>query len=789
MKKTTTLWRIFFLTLLALTATAQRGYTQEQIEIGEIEFGKTYSLPSNSETTGFFVAPRSGNLTAVYSQRGYCVGLLYGSEDFSEASEIAGWFNTNYMSPAFTYAVEGGKTYYVKAVRWFYDESTSMTLYMEGEVELPFEVSIMSPSTSGRSTFNLTEERDMFVRYTQYVQNPTVIVKYASNGGEQITEDITSYSYIEQDYLFISMRNYLEGLLTDDSSKGIRPGAAFTVSVRAENDKGEYAKGADKDGFFNYSYVCGTLPTTVVTTSIPEQFLSYWPKGDPAGMMSVTYSAPLSTSRRPTATIAMGNIEGTPGVDYYRSNVPVSVDGNTVTVDLTGVRRSIRDILSGGGEYTSMTVQVSGLYDQNNEPVISNLGGYIGSYVVELPYVDLAKGQVNSDWMPAAGSKLDNVSEIEVWITGLNNIGFDGFTFEITNGGQTNKVLVPMEEVKKSEETSDGNEAVFTFSVPEAAKTAESVTVYPTNLVSYDGYEYDIYLTALYNSFALVALSPSQGSEIANLQDQTIQAMFNYIMDYPYMYVEFSLVNASTRQEVISPQAMERDGYNIFTYTVGEKTKLYVNNTYNAVFTAWATEEDYLSGKDPIGKTEAVWYGTSNVYINSDVRLEGITPEAGTDLASSDGLFTMNFDGMVKIDPNSYYTPFMTEPQSFTSLTPVGENQFTNPDDGQTYSREWELRVNPEYIKKSYPEMTLTIIVIDEEGRVLRGNRGQDEDSYFEFSYRNTTSVNDVDIAENGRYTVYTLTGIKVMETAEREDLKNLPAGLYIINGKKVAIR
>ena len=44
-------------------------------------------------------------------------------------------------------------------------------------------------------------------------------------------------------------------------------------------------------------------------------------------------------------------------------------------------------------------------------------------------------------------------------------------------------------------------------------------------------------------------------------------------------------------------------------------------------------------------------------------------------------------------------------------------------------------------------------------------------------------------VSSDGTYTVYTLTGMRVMRTTEASDVKSLPSGLYIINGKKVAVK
>ena len=53
----------------------------------------------------------------------------------------------------------------------------------------------------------------------------------------------------------------------------------------------------------------------------------------------------------------------------------------------------------------------------------------------------------------------------------------------------------------------------------------------------------------------------------------------------------------------------------------------------------------------------------------------------------------------------------------------------------------------------------------------------------------NSTGIYGVKASSDGTYTVYTLTGMRVMRTTEASDVKSLPSGMYIINDKKVAVK
>lgn len=64
---------------------------------------------------------------------------------------------------------------------------------------------------------------------------------------------------------------------------------------------------------------------------------------------------------------------------------------------------------------------------------------------------------------------------------------------------------------------------------------------------------------------------------------------------------------------------------------------------------------------------------------------------------------------------------------------------------------------------------------------------------FFSYVYHDSNTSMGIDeiSAENARegiYVVYNINGIKVMETTEKSALNSLPRGIYIINGKKIAI-
>lgn len=766
-------------------------YAQTEVDLGNLTIGEQYDADGRKTTIGHFTAPASGEAQLELSQNASIFMMaLYSDEERTD--EVMWSFNDNYQRPAYVFDVTEGETYYLYINRMFNTGNVTFKLFMEGIVERPFYVTDTNPRSGRNVVYNLTYDPNMFLRFSTDVGDATVSLAYQANSGSDITVDITDYSRIQTSYVYIRLAEKLEELLNDASGNGIKPLAPFIVKIKATNKTGKYATDADADGWIENSYLCGYIPTRVISANWPKSFLSYWPKGDEAGMATITYSGELRTTPAPTVTLAMGNPEGDPGVDYYRSSFPAKVEGNTIYVDLTGVRRSYSDMFSSNVTYDAIMVQISGIYNSDGVVVESNFPGGMGQYNINLPFNNLERGIVATEFVPTAGSKLTNTKELEVWISGLQYIQFDGFTFRYFIGNEEKFIDIPMSDITVTDEFND-EEAAFTFEIPSEVKTADAVYVYPTNLTSINGYDYSANLEAAYNTLVLTSLEPKNGDYMAALTGSTVTATFNYSASYPDMYVKMEIIDENDQENpdkvVYQETPMTRTG-DTYSIAIDGKLKLYNNHEYSAVFTAWESESDCVSGKKPLGSATATWFGTTPPYINSYITFSGITPDDETELSETNGTFTLSFSGLVKIDnTNSYYTPFGVDSKSFT-ITPTGDNTFTNPDNGVTYADKWILKVDNNYLSTDYKSMTLTVVVVDEENRRVNGNELSGEDTYFEFIYYNGphSAVEEFETEAEENYKLYNLNGVLLLEGIGKPALDTLAPGIYIVNGKKIKI-
>ncbi|MDE6670502.1 MAG: hypothetical protein K2K26_12600 [Muribaculaceae bacterium] len=58
----------------------------------------------------------------------------------------------------------------------------------------------------------------------------------------------------------------------------------------------------------------------------------------------------------------------------------------------------------------------------------------------------------------------------------------------------------------------------------------------------------------------------------------------------------------------------------------------------------------------------------------------------------------------------------------------------------------------------------------------------------YYYTVNNITGIENIGLTENETLDVYTITGVRVGHNLNRESLKTLPTGLYIVNGKKIMV-
>ena len=325
----------------------------------------------------------------------------------------------------------------------------------------------------------------------------------------------------------------------------------------------------------------------------------------------------------------------------------------------------------------------------------------------------------------------------------------------------------------------------------EEIENETSVQVSLSNVKAADGYDHsnDVKATYTYeagqsneNLGALpISISPASGSTVKELQ--TIVFEFS-AADYPNTMDYDSTKNPMLYNEAGEPVAEGHMGFaDAATYM-----SLYV------VFEAPITEEGVYTLKVPAGAMREYPFGVANpkecpamelTYTIGNAEPQytiTVTPAPSENVAlESIKEFTVTFEGVQKID-------FSTEAwYAYVQLLDASGNPI------QDFGAECEKISEVAYkatLMDTPTELGTYRLTIPENAIIVLDNAGvSGPNKEATFDYNVTyASVEDI-IAEATSFDVYTLNGVCVLRNASAEDVKLLDKGVYIINGRKVALR
>ncbi len=682
-------------------------------DLGAIELDKVYDLPY-SEIKGTFTPTKSGTLL---QDGGSDINIYTDAAHSKAVDRIFKGYGGTY-GPTYTYEVTAGTTYYLYAK---YNLSSSrMMLSMGGTAAL--EVTKITPENG--SVFSHDTNRQAIVTFSSAITAGSASVTAGSKTGK-------AYVSVQGMTMWIDLENTIRTWCNDGT---LNAGDEFTVTV---NDIKSELNGTlyNGDGKLTLTYKATGKSAKMLRASVPSTFKSYFAPTDPESIVTLTFDSDLDTQSG-VAVIGYGNVEGETG-EYYYEELPVTVDGKTLSVDLSGKLRRPQDMVTSATLYENITFAINKVKDASGKFVEGGGAGLIGSFSWSLPYKELSKVDVASEFTPANGSSLEGVSAIEVWINGINAIQFDGFRFTYTDGNETKKADVPMSQITREADGSDA--AIFTVPVPAAVVGKTNINVAPFNLVSTDGIDHSRDVNAIYDGFAILSSIPANGETFAILPaDYTIQITTNYAEKYPEMYIMYEIedMNPADPADVIvkGESWMTRQEDGSYSAVVPRDIKLLLGHEYHINFTAWESEADKNYKEPAIGSAFISIHGQSAPFVASEITFESIDPAEDTMLAPEETVFTLTFSGLVHISSDKAQVLLgQGISQPFDKIEAV--NGTSDSEDGLTYANTWKLTIGEEFMQTLTAELMISVAATDMNGRVVLGNTGTEENSYFLFTY------------------------------------------------------
>lgn len=706
----------------------------DSVDLGEIELGKVYDL-AMGQVTGTFTAPASGTLKQVGAGD---IGLYTDAEHTNSLEGTYGGFETGTAGgQVYTYPVEEGVKYYIYAS--FHISGNTIVWYMEGDQ--PLDVVYEQPDS--HTQFNFANYKDFTVKFNQAIAcGDKAILKWGENGHAEVAAAVFDSNTSVTVPVYATFKDLL-------ANGTVKPNDPFSITLQNLRPEGK-DNGENKE----FEFLMGSIPSVKVSEKTPAVMKSYFAPGDEDAILKLTFDRELSVGDKTKLEFGWGNLEGEAGEYYVEFLTPtLSEDKKSIIVDFAGVVRTPATMtpLFPDAMYGSCSLKLVGVVDQYGNPVQSGGKGTIGSYSWAIPYELLEKVNIASEFTPANGASLADANEMEVWLKPVDKFQFTGFKFTYADGNETKTVVVAKSQAQASV-SADGTEGTYTFAIPAEVKGKKNIVVTLDGFICNDGYDHSLDLMATYDAFVILTCDPANGASMKGLnKNDVITITTNADSEYPDLYLTYDIEDMDAVDEdhriVKSYSWFTKNANGEFEATIYSPVKMLAAHTYHMNVTAYQSEADTHSVGNvnpPIGTAFITWYGETPAYQYSDVQLVGITPSVETVLTPEDRVFTVEFDGMVRLDKSTtFINTGSGTTADFESVSPV--------DGDEGYSNVWKLTIGESFMQSVTAQLEISMVATDMEGRRVKGNLGEEENTYFYFTYETEAQyTNDFEIAPVG---------------------------------------
>ena len=441
------------------------------------------------------------------------------------------------------------------------------------------------------------------------------------------------------------------------------------------------------NGTFEVTYTAPAKPMSLVSSvntpsaGIPvTDFKSYYMKGDATSVVTVTFSDAIGSVGG--VTLTFGNIDGTGENDapsqYYREEVPYTIDGNNIVIDFKGKLRRFADMLPGvdlstiapqfKDRFKTMNLSIKGVQDVNGNLAYSDGQGALGSYgfVYNFKEIDYS---VATDLTVEGNAITSDTKTVELWLqeTGGKAV-FTGVKFAYKENGEDKTTVVPFSSLTVANDEADKDAKIYTIPVPNVVMDEGTVTISLDGVEAPDGVEHeeysvDISRTAATSEFAVTKAEWTNGTNTVDLLSEPIEALtksstisFAVNAECGYVMLEIKKqLNGSETEEVLKTGTIypasitTADGVSSFVYTVrGAAVNVTKDATFNVTVKAWKQQSDANGpglNNPNVGVYSFNLISAGEAYVYSDVVLQSHIADPYLLMNSEETTYTLEFSG------------------------------------------------------------------------------------------------------------------------------------------------
>ncbi len=360
-------------------------------DVEELLLDHEYEISGYVFRTYYYFVPTANGTLITYGPGNMS---HYADEEFTEQiSDVTNGYDENYNHIS-SMTVEAGETYYL--LYYCLESSYSFYAHLYTTEEKP-ELTTLLPEEG--TVLYLTDTNDAMIswQFSRPVEFGTITLS-AGKEGSMVSQSGFNSNFTNGFYS-ISVKDCMLEWLREGVVEGGDPVVLTIADIHAEGDEScVYGE----DGTMRAEWVSCDKPVELSSGVWPEKFLSWWAEGDEAGIVTLTFDAPILSfddGQSAQCTLGFGSRDEEGG--YYTESITnadnpgkIVINDNTIKVDLTGKSRTRDDMLPGfdTSEFTTMSISVQLVKAADGTYCYSEIMGGLGSYSKTLEYEEVEVG-------------------------------------------------------------------------------------------------------------------------------------------------------------------------------------------------------------------------------------------------------------------------------------------------------------------------------------------------------------------------------------------------------------
>lgn len=307
----------------------------------------------------------------------------------------------------------------------FFNNGTSIWVSENGAGPVPVTVQQVSPKSG--VAFGWAHAGQMTINFNKSVTFDNL--NLVAGGRKYEVDEVTAGSSVG-----CNLRNAIEKALTDGSMK---EGDQFVVRLEGLCEVSDPTNLYNGNGVLEIPYLAPAMQGKMVSATADGQaiqigtinnytMLSYYDPEGQNGQIKFEFDKKVKKAER--VCLRMGELDRSSEGLYYEGNVPYTIDGNTLTVDLRTELRSYARLFPGvdleamevaGTEpFTTISLSLVNVTDESGNPMASDAIGTVGSYTYTFNYKEISDNIVMDGDRPedVEGSEKAEGDYVQLWI-------------------------------------------------------------------------------------------------------------------------------------------------------------------------------------------------------------------------------------------------------------------------------------------------------------------------------------------------------------------------------------